>query len=451
MIFNDLGFLFVFLPVVLALFFHVPARFRLTVLLVASAIFYAFEGPVHLAVLLVCVIWVWGITRLKGYNTSRLLPILAVALPLAALVHFKYLGFLATEVLGLPAQKVRDLPLVELVLPAGISFYTFHLVSFAIDRRRGELAKQPSLGRFSLYICFFPHLVAGPILRYHNVEDALAGLRRFRLTGEAATRGICLIVFGLMAKVLLADQLARAMEPLIAGDVGLIGGAYVILSYSFQIYFDFYGYSLVAIGLAILFGFNFPANFNQPYTALNPRDFWHRWHMTLSSWIRDYLYIPFGGNRAWLRNTLAVFFLCGLWHGAGWQFALWGLYHGVLVVGYRLLAPWWDRLPTFVQRTQTFVLVSLGWLLFLFDWHRAKQFVITMSGNPAAAPVPQGASWVLLATAAAVCWFVRFESIADNMVTARSVRAFRAAALAAGFVAVLLFVDDSRTFIYFRF
>lgn len=457
MIFNQFAFLFIFLPTAL-IAFNAPRceSARPYVLIAASFIFYGYSGIEHAIVLACGVLWIYGVSCPANAVGSRVRLVIAVAPPLLALFYYKYLGFFIREVIGIDAgssSETFDL-FANILLPAGISFFTFQLVSFAVDRYRGDIGKAPSLRDFALYISFFPQLVAGPILRFRQVADALAGLQTFRLPMARTSTAIAYVCLGLAAKVLIADTLNNYQAPLVAepGAISSLGGLYVVFAYSFQIYFDFYGYSLIAIGLGTLFGFDFPKNFDRPYAALNPREFWRRWHMTLSYWIRDYLYMPLGGNRSYVRNILIVFAVCGLWHGAGWTFIVWGLYHGALVVAYHVAAPAWDRVPRLVQRAATFTLVSIGWILFLFDFRGVRDFALSLAGlNPATAADPSLEMWIGLLVAALVCFRVDFEAIAENLSASPARSALRTTGFAFLFVATLMFLDRSQTFIYFRF
>ena len=225
-----------------------------------------------------------------------------------------------------------------------------------------------------------------------------------------------------------------------------------MLAYSFQIYFDFFGYSLTAIGLGLLFGFHLPQNFARPYEAANPREFWRRWHMTLSFWIRDYLYVPLGGNGHYVRNILIVFAICGLWHGAGWTFIVWGLFHGALVVIYHQFGSAWDRLPRLVQQAGTFTLVSLGWCLFQFDFSELDAFLASLSGLSAVRQEdPNAEMWLMLGLSAMACFGFPVERWTEALRAGRWASAVQTAAAATMLVASLLFFDRSGTFIYFRF
>jgi len=455
MIFNE--FIFApFLVFVLAAFALLRGMARVWLLIAASMLFYGVSGIEHLAVLAASIGWVWCLTRSAAWARQPAVLALAVAGPMAALVWYKYAGFLWAMVAPGHAGGRETFSLFsDVLLPAGISFFTFQLVSFAIDRYRGQVPAMPPLSDFALYVSFFPQLVAGPILRFDQVREAIAAVGRFRPDRTDISDAFGYIAIGFAWKVLIADGLANSLGPLVAdpASLPLSGAAYVVLAYSFQIYFDFYGYSLIAIGLGRLFGFRFPDNFARPYSAPDPRAFWRRWHITLSWWIRDYLYLPLGGNRHYARNIVIVFAVAGLWHGAGWTFIAWGLWHAVLVVAYHLTAPAWDTLPRLVRKILTFILVSLGWLLFLFDWKELAEFA-----NAVAAPAPEGGvltpgfgMWIWVALAAFICWGVRPERLATARPQLLIGRLGWNVGLAVAMVASVLFLDRSQTFIYFRF
>jgi len=445
MIFNDFAFLLLFLPATLAAFYAAPRGWRRDVLLLAGLVFYGVSGLEHLVVLIFGMAWTYALSRDAGFVGSRWRLALAIAPPLLALAWYKYARFFAASV-GAEFSLLQ-----HVLLPAGISFFTFEFISYAIDRYRGQIPQPPGFRPFALYVSFFPHLVAGPILRFPDVAEPIARLAAFRLKRRDVEEAIGFVALGLAAKVLLADSLDNLAAPLAAQPSSLSSAAagYVTLAYSFQIYFDFYGYSLVAIGLGKLFGFRLPDNFRRPYESLNPRDFWRRWHMTLSFWIRDYLYMPLGGNRAYRRNILIVFAICGLWHGAGWNFIVWGLWHALLVLGYGAVAPLWDRTPALAQRALTFLLVSAGWLLFLYDFDGAWRLAQCLLGLGAGGgPQTTPWMWAMLAVAALACFSIHPERLVEGP---RRRGMGYTLALAASFFGAMLFFDQSQSFIYFRF
>lgn len=453
MLFNDWKFLFLFLPGVLAVSFILRGRWRELFLIAASFAFYGFTGWTHALVLALCILWLHLFSNMAA-RPSRTMTVLAILVPAGVLLYFKYANFLlesAATVFGFTAPRLPTT--TDATLPAGISFFTFHLIAYAIDRYRGTVERPQPFARFTLFISMFPHLVAGPILRWRDVDTGLAALPRWRLLSPGATEAVTYILFGLALKVVLADNLGFQIGAITAvmDQMTLVDALYVVLGYSFQIYFDFYGYSLIAIGLGLLFGLRFPDNFARPYAALNPREFWRRWHITLSYWIRDYLYMPLGGNRHYIRNILIVFALCGLWHGAGWNFVIWGLYHGLLVIGYHVARPGWDRMPAALQLAATFSLASAGWTLFLFDFGRWSQFMLRLAEAEAGGSRIGQVGWLLLAAAPFITALLRPESIAGNACVTRRGAMIWGLGMAALALAVLLFLDGSGAFIYFRF
>jgi alginate O-acetyltransferase complex protein AlgI len=452
-LFNDLDFLFLFLPATAVATIVMPRRWRTQVLLLASLVFYGFSGIGHLTLLVISILWVYGVTSLRHYAGSPLLLILAISLPFAFLLAFKYWLFIAQDVLGLTVASFGSLPVfADPALPAGISFFTFHLISYAVDRSEGQIPQRPGFTAFATYVAFFPQLVAGPITRWREVGDQIRAIPWFRLDWTQADIGLRFVVIGYAFKVILADGLSAATAPLMAADsLHAFDLAYLMLGYSFRIYFDFCGYSLIAIGLARMFGVVLPRNFAMPYRALNPREFWRRWHMTLSFWLRDYLYIRLGGNRRYVRNILITFLLCGLWHGAGFQFIAWGGYHALGVLAYHALRKHWDRLPRLLQWLVTFVFVSIGWLLFIYDLPTLATLLDGLAAGPVDDLQVTGAMLAWLAAAAVVCLAIDPDRLAGAKAphTARAV----AGGICYGvlMIAALVLIDRSEAFIYFRF
>ena len=382
-------FLFLFLPVLLALHAAAPGRARNALLLGASLLFYAWgEGAFTLVMLFSIAVnhrfGLWLGEPDQRYHRALLAIALAVNLGLLGL--FKYAGFIGANLalLGLPIT-------VEPVhMPIGISFFTFHAISYLIDIHRGKARARRSMIDFALYIALFPQLVAGPIVRYHQLEHQL-GRRTVTLEGFAA--GVRRFIFGLGKKMLIANAVAGTANEIFKLDPGSLtaGVAWLgALAYTAQIYFDFSGYSDMAIGLAAMFGFRFPENFDYPYIARSMTDFWRRWHITLSSWFRDYLYIPLGGNRRGrareARNLVLVFFLCGLWHGASWTFVVWGLYHGGFLVLERGLRDRpWLRAVRPLGHVYALLAIVVGWVIFRApDLPRALGMLRAMAGLGAA-------------------------------------------------------------------
>jgi len=332
MVFSSIVFLFAFLPPVLAVYYLAPVKLRNLVLLVASLIFYAWGEPVYIGLMGYSILWnyVMGLdiarSQKKG-RSGRGSLWLGVAVNLLILGFFKYYGFLAENLESLLSIRLPDL---ALSLPIGLSFYTFQSISYLADVYRGKAKRQTNLISFGLYISMFPQLVAGPIVQYADVD---AQLQKRKMSPEKFGDGVRYFISGLSKKVLLANNLGVIFQEITAlSGLSVLSAWLGVLAYTLQIYFDFSGYSDMAIGLGKMLGFEFRPNFNFPYCAKSITDFWRRWHMSLSSWFREYVYIPLGGNRVktgrHIFNLLVVWMLTGLWHGASWNFVVWGLYYG---------------------------------------------------------------------------------------------------------------------------
>lgn len=372
MLFSSLVFLWIFLPCVIALYFIVPRAGKNAVLLIASLFFYAWGEPVYVLLMLgsITLNWVSGLALSVVQKKAARSWVLfgAIAANLGLLAYFKYFDFFAkigNAVLGGEAIALRSV-----VLPLGISFYTFQALSYVIDYYRGEIPVQKNWFLLALYISFFPQLVAGPIVRYSDIEHQLA---QRETSWEAAAYGVKRFLYGLAKKVLLANTFARTADDIFGLAPEQMSTAVAWLGtilYTLQIYYDFSGYSDMAIGLGKLFGFTFPENFNYPYISASVQEFWRRWHMTLSGWFRSYLYIPLGGNRKGMARTLinllVVFACTGLWHGASWQFVAWGLYHGMFLLIERVFLGKWlaKRGVKPLAHIYTTLVFTLGWVLF---------------------------------------------------------------------------------------
>ena len=301
----------------------------------------------------------------------KIVFILSLCANLGLLGFFKYFNFGLDTIIAVANifNLSPDLPVLNIILPVGISFYTFQTMSYTIDIYRKKLAPTNNFFEFACYVSLFPQLVAGPIVRYSDVVNDLDNIDKISKATNFH-RGLSIFVIGLGKKIIIADTIARIINPMFA-DVGALSPLYAwiaILGYTYQLYFDFSGYSDMAVGLGHLFGFHFPQNFNSPYKAVNISDFWRRWHISLSSWLKDYLYISLGGGRKGnLRtyfNLIITMLLGGLWHGASWTFVFWGFYHGALLVLYKMTHRFQDSLPRVIQKTGTFLLVTIGWVFF---------------------------------------------------------------------------------------
>jgi alginate O-acetyltransferase complex protein AlgI len=372
MVFSSQLFLYGFLPIFFSLYYLIDDRRKNWLILIASLIFYGVGAGSTVLVLLASV-WVNQFLAIRIAPAApprrRALLALGVAINLLGLAYYKYGSFLwqlAGD--GLAALGLHPLPAaVEIPLPIGISFFTFQAVSYLIDVYRRDIPVAAGYGEFAVYHTLFPQLVAGPIVRYREIRSEMHGRTIDRTTLTEGAYRFCL---GLGKKMVIADNLGTVADAIFALPVGELGCEHAwvgILCYSLQIYFDFSGYSDMAIGLGRLLGFHFPENFDQPYRSASITEFWRRWHMTLSRWFRDYLYIPLGGNRRGTLRTFAnlwtVFFLCGLWHGAGLTFIVWGLYHGSLLILERYTHLRW-RPAGMIGIAVTFILVTIGWVFF---------------------------------------------------------------------------------------
>ena len=380
MLFTDFYFLFLFLPIVLLVVWNLKSRqHRFLALVFSSYIFYAAWNYKFVSLLLLstCVDYFSGLLISRSGDNQRKKKILlsfSITCNLVILGFFKYFNFFMGDFqaifTGLGLNIIT--PHLNVILPVGISFYTFQSMSYTIDVYRGNVEATGNFLKFASYVSLFPQLVAGPIVRYKDIDEQLDNIDK-PLTLENLTAGLQIFLIGLFKKVLIADSLARLINPMFDKytELGLTAAWMAVLGYTFQLYFDFSGYSDMAIGLGRMLGLKLPYNFNSPYKSVNMADFWRRWHITLSSWLRDYLYIPLGGSRCSKKraaaNILIVFALGGLWHGAAWTFVIWGIYQGILVAGYYILRRMWDNMPVVIQRALTFVLVVLGWVMFRSD------------------------------------------------------------------------------------
>lgn len=432
MVFASLLFLFLFLPATLAIYHATPKRARNLVLLVASLLFYVWGEQEWAIVMGLSIVLNWlgalGIDALTNRRAQKWLLAGVVLVNLAGLGWFKYSSFALENWYSLvTAAGTATLPAGTPHLPLGISFFTFHAISYVVDVYRGQSRALRNPLDAALYIALFPQLVAGPIIRYHWIEEQL---RSRQVTLEGFAYGVQRFVVGLAKKVLIANvvgQTADAIFELPTGTLSL-GVAWLgVITYTLQIYFDFSGYSDMAIGLASMFGFRFPENFNYPYVSRSITDFWRRWHISLSSWFRDYLYIPLGGNRVSKARTyfnlITVFLLCGLWHGASWTFVLWGMLHGAFLVLERSrLGSWLNAAPRPVAHVYTLLVVCVGWVLFRApDIGHASEFLRAMVD----VTQPVNAAHPLRAfLTPAVCWMLPIAVLGSTPILQALERAF---------------------------
>lgn len=398
MSFASLVFLYFFLPVVLVGYYCFPRRWRNPFLLAANLLFYGWGEPWFLPVILVTAAANWWMGRQMGRcadrQCQRLWLAAALVVDLGLLVAFKYTGFVLKSI-GLGQLLPGPIP-----LPLGISFYTFQVVSYMVDIYRNTVPVENSLVSFSTYMTFFPQLIAGPIVRYDELRTQLSGRQE---TWHKIADGFCLLMIGLGKKMLLANPMGELWEGLraLTGNIGILGAWAGAAAFTLQIYFDFSGYSDMARGLGRMFGFEIPINFRYPYAAQSIQDFWRRWHITLSSWFRDYIYIPLGGSRRGAGRTIvnlfAVWSLTGLWHGAAWNYVLWGLYYFVLLTAERLIGQArLARVPRVLRHFLTMALVIVGWVLFAIeDFGALGAYLFAMFSLSGGVLSAQATVWIL--------------------------------------------------------
>lgn len=371
MVFSSLTFLCIFLPVVLALYYLLPTlRIRNVLLIAVSLLFYAYGEPVYVLLMIASIIINYIFGRLLGTENKKKrqwILAIAVVINIGLLVVFKYLDMMVQTVNQLCGSEI---PLVGLALPIGISFFTFQALSYVIDVYRREVEPQKNLWNVMLYISFFPQLIAGPIVKYHDIQEQIDN--RNTDVKEIA-EGLRRFIIGLSKKVLISNTMAVTADALFAagaGELNILSAWIAAIAYMLQIYFDSSGYSDMAIGLGHMFGFRFLENFRYPYISANIQEFWRRWHISLSTFFKEYLYIPLGGNRKGVYrtyiNNLIVFALCGFWHGAEWTFLIWGLYHGffIIIEKFNTIKNIKKKLPEYVNFAVTFFIVMFGWVFF---------------------------------------------------------------------------------------
>lgn len=363
-----------FLPFVLAVYYITPRKFRNLTLFIVDLIFYAWGEPWLVVLMLFSILLNYTAGILIGVNRdkkalTKLIFILAVILNLGLLAFFKYAGFIG-ETLNMIVPFL-NIPILEVSLPIGISFYTFQTMSYTIDVYKNTVKVQKNIITFGTYVSLFPQLIAGPIVRYEDVAEQLMHRRE---TLQGFTDGVKLFLVGLTKKVLLANEMGNLWDAVRESGTqsGAVGAWVGIIAYTFQIYFDFCGYSEMAMGLGKMLGFDFLKNFNYPYISKSVTEFWRRWHISLGTWFREYVYIPLGGNRKGLSrqiiNIAVVWFLTGLWHGASWNFILWGLYFGILLMIEKLfMLKVLKKAPALVSHIYSIIIILFGWVLFYFE------------------------------------------------------------------------------------
>jgi alginate O-acetyltransferase complex protein AlgI len=456
MLFQSQGFILLFLPVAVAAYYAAvqSAVARQTVLIIASLVFYGWWDVRFLPLLIGQITASW-LLSLWHERSGRIWPLYAgVVLNLASLATFKYLDFLigmVQSVIGI------DLPRAHLLLPIGISFFSFQLISYLVDRMRNDAPLYP-LRQFALFVLLFPHLIAGPIVRHNELVPQFAEDPRRDGMWARISLGLFLFTLGLSKKVLLADRLAEIADPLFTRAPHRmlnLGEAWTAtLSFTFQLFCDFSGYTEMAIGIALLFGLLLPENFRRPYVSTSVRDFWRRWHISLSNFIRDYLYIPLGGSRngipRYVFATMGAMGICGLWHGAGWTYVVWGLWHGLGLLVCHAWQSFKRPMPALAGWAITMVFVMAGWVLFrAADFHTAALVLYSLVGGGGFAGGIQGAG--LIAVAALVSVLVPSAHEIKNMRPLPWPAIAVTAAALAGFCVLEVGNGPPLNFIYFQF
>lgn len=367
MVFASITFLYYFLPIFLILYFIFPKKHKNIVLLIFSFIFYFYGEPKYILLMLIEVFFSYFMTLSLEKNKSKSLLGIIISFHIFLLCVFKYLNFIITNINSIFGGSIS---LLNIILPIGISFYTFQIISYEVDVYRGKVKASKSLIDYMTYVFLFPQLIAGPIVRYETVSKEL---KSRKVTLEDFSYGVNRFIIGLFKKIVIANNIGELCKILNdSSEVSVLLYWVLGIGYLLQIYFDFSGYSDIAIGIGRMIGFKFPENFNYPYIADSVTEFWRRWHMTLSSWFRDYVYIPLGGNRVstikHIRNILVVWMLTGLWHGASWNFIIWGLYFGIiLIIEKYFLNKILEKLPKVIRSIYTMLIVMISFIIFSSD------------------------------------------------------------------------------------
>lgn len=373
MVFSGLTFLLLFLPAVLLVYFIVPKRFKNAVLFLFSLLFYAWGEPVYVVLMLFSTVLDFScgkvVDRYRGTPKAKIGLLVSVFVNLGLLCLFKYTDFFITTINSITGTAI---PLLNLPLPIGISFYTFQTMSYTIDVYRGDAKVQNNIISFGAYVSLFPQLIAGPIVRYQTIADQINDrTHSFDKFGDGVKR----FAVGLAKKVLLANNIGLLWSAVSKTDISqlsVVSAWLGAIAFAFQIYFDFSGYSDMAIGLGKIFGFDFLENFNYPYISKSVTEFWRRWHISMGTWFRDYVYIPLGGNRkrfaVQIRNIAVVWLLTGFWHGASWNYVLWGVFYGILLIIEKLfLLKYLNKAPSFIGHIYAVICILIGWVFFAFE------------------------------------------------------------------------------------
>ena len=385
MIFSSLSFIFFFLPLLLIIYFISKEKYRNYILLLFSLLFYSWGEPKYILLMILSIIINYysalKIDKKINKRSKKLLLIISIILNLSILFYFKYIDFFVSNLNNMFNISLKR---IDVILPIGISFYTFQEISYLIDVYKKRIKAQKNIFYLGTYISFFPQLIAGPIVRYKDIEKQL--LNR-NCTFDKFCNGARRFIIGLGKKVLIANNVSYIVDCIFNStsltDYGIVIIITGLVSFTIQLYYDFSGYSDMAIGLSRLFGFELIENFNYPYSATSIRDFWKRWHISLSSWFKDYVYIPLGGSRVsklkYVRNIFVVWILTGIWHGASWNYIIWGLYYAILLLLEKKLSKNIKRIPIFIRWLITFILINIGWLIFKIEnLNKLKKVIINI-------------------------------------------------------------------------
>jgi alginate O-acetyltransferase complex protein AlgI len=463
-LFNSFVFLCAFLPITYVVFWILPsARSRYVWLTITGYVFYGYWNPrfTLLMAFSTLVSYTAGLGFLRWSDTRRrrMCLVVPIVVDLTLLGFFKYANFFlsSTRTVVNAFGSSLTVPHLNIILPVGISFYTFHTITYIVDSYRGVIRPTRNFFEFSAYVSLFSQLVAGPIVRFRQIEqdlERLGTVDRHRWI----VQGVSFFIVGLTEKVVVADSLAAFVDPALASyrDLSSLGAWLVCVAYSFQLYFDFAGYSDMAVGLGYLFGLRIPQNFNSPYKALDPSDFWRRWHISLSTCLRDYVYIPLGGNRygelRTYRNLLLTMLIGGLWHGANWTFVAWGAYHGVLLALYRRFGTVWDVVPAALRQLSMFVLVLIGWVFFRSTDFSMAGTILSKMFTPQGGVTVRALPVFVVVVVFAGAWAMLGPNVFD-MKDQWQFRTRRAFVLAAAFGACLTLMagNGSSPFLYFQF
>lgn len=454
MVFSSCIFLFVFLPIVYLLYCVCPSiKVKNFILILASLLFYAFGEPIYVFLMIGSIVVNYALARgiAASKNFDVVFLIVTVFFNIGMLVIFKYTGLILSTINSITGLGI---PVPQIALPIGISFYTFQALSYCIDVYRNKEQVQKSVWRLMLYISFFPQLIAGPIVKYHDIDEQLSNRK---CTWEDTYEGLVRFIFGLSKKLLIANAMAFIVDTLYTTQMNMALTAWTVaICYCLQIYFDFSGYSDMAIGLGRMFGFHFLENFNYPYISASIQEFWRRWHISLSTWFKEYLYIPLGGNRKGevrtMVNKMIVFTATGIWHGASWTFLVWGLFHGLFItLEYKKLIPLKNKVFAHIY---TLLVVICGFVIFRADTIGQAGHILASMFTGFQMQAAEWIVWVKLATPYNACCLVAGLVLSAPISIHVKKRSAAKYVLAAGLVLICMMnlaTSSYNPFIYFRF